>query len=102
MPPNRFHQATRTLLKLRSSGARNLVPSSAIDSRLRASGPAITLRTSATSLTDRAIGPDTASGDHDPPSFGTRPGEGRSPTTLQKAAGLRSEPPVSVPSAIGS
>ena len=33
---------------------------------------------------------------------GTRPGEGRSPTTLQKLAGLRSEPPISVPSASGS
>ena len=32
---------------------------------------------------------------------GTRPGEGRNPTTPQKAAGLRSDPPVSLPSAIG-
>ncbi len=29
-------------------------------------------------------------------------GAGRSPTTLQKLAGLRSEPPMSLPSAIGS
>ena len=34
--------------------------------------------------------------------MGTRPGEGRSPTTLQKLAGLRSEPPMSEPSASGS
>src|SRR5258708_36815660 len=33
---------------------------------------------------------------------GTRPGEVRNPTTEQKLAGLRSEPPVSLPSAIGS
>ena len=31
-----------------------------------------------------------------------RPGDGRNPTTLQNAAGLRSEPPVSLPSAIGN
>ena len=33
---------------------------------------------------------------------GTRPVEPRRPTTLQKLAGLRSEPPVSLPSAIGT
>src|SRR5262245_13429057 len=33
---------------------------------------------------------------------GTRPGDVRKPTTEQKLAGLRSEPPVSLPSAIGS
>src|SRR5687768_17410242 len=32
---------------------------------------------------------------------GTRPGDGLSPTTLQKLAGLRSEPPMSLPSAMG-
>src|SRR6185503_8369303 len=31
-----------------------------------------------------------------------RPGAGRIPTTLQKAAGFRSDPPVSLPSAIGT
>src|SRR5271165_2091788 len=30
---------------------------------------------------------------------GTRPGDGRSPTTLQKLAGLRRDPPRSLPSA---
>ena len=34
--------------------------------------------------------------------LGTRPIEGRKPTTLQKAAGLRSEPPVSEPLATGT
>ena len=48
------------------------------------------------------MGPDTESGDQDPDSLGTRPGDGRKPTTLQNAAGLRSEPPVSLPSAIGT
>ena len=33
---------------------------------------------------------------------GTRPGVGRRPTTLQNAAGLRSEPPMSLPSATGT
>ena len=50
----------------------------------------------------RAIGPSTESGDHDADSLGTRPGDGRMPTTLQNAAGLRSDPPVSLPSAIGT
>ncbi len=70
MPPSPRHQATRTPLKLRSSGARNAPPSSSIDSGLRGSGPAIALRNSATSATVRAIGPDTDSGDHDVDSRG--------------------------------
>ena len=73
-----------------------------MDSGLRGSWPARTLRNSATSATVLAMGPDTDSGDHELPSPGTRPGDGRRPTTLQKAGGLRSEPPVSLPSAIGT
>src|SRR6187431_1559900 len=73
-----------------------------MDSGLRASGPAIALRNSARSETVRAIGPCTVSGDHEPDSGDTRPGDGRRPTTLQNAGGLRSEPPVSLPSAIGT
>ncbi len=34
--------------------------------------------------------------------FGTRPMDGRNPTTLQNAAGLRSDPPTSVPLAMGA
>src|SRR4029453_366076 len=102
IPPRPRHHATRTPLNDRPSGARNRAPSSLIDSGLAPSGPAIALRNSATSATERAIGPDTDSGDHDPFSAGTRPGEGRMPTTLKEAAGLRSEPPVSLPSAIGT
>ncbi len=58
---------------------------------------------SAASCTVRAIGPTTESGNHaeKPGQFGTRPVEGRMPTTLQKLAGLRSDPPRSEPSAIG-
>jgi len=58
----------------------------------------------AASATVRAIGPATlrvlygAAVGH----IGTRPGEGRRPTTLQKLAGLRSDPPISVPSARGT
>ena len=49
----------------------------------------------------RAIGPDTPSWSVTSPSGqpGTRPGLGRSPTTLQKLAGFRSDPPMSLPSA---
>ncbi|MCX5738174.1 MAG: hypothetical protein NTZ61_06705 [Proteobacteria bacterium] len=52
----------------------------------------------------RAIGPDTErfSNGSDDGAFGTTPGEGRKPTTLLKFAGLRSEPPMSPPSASGS
>ena len=52
----------------------------------------------------RAIGPCTLSDDHAASRghAGTRPGAVRRPTTLQKAAGLRSEPPVSLPSAMGT
>ena len=56
------------------------------------------------SSTLRAIGPSTDMSAH---GFnvgyeGTRPGVGRKPSTLQKLAGLRSEPPRSLPSASGN
>ena len=70
---------------------------------MRGSGPARTENSSAASSTLRAIGPAVERSDHGLPGHsGTRPGEGRKPTTLQNAAGLRSEPPVSLPSAIGA
>src|SRR5438552_16456954 len=47
------------------------------------------------------MGPAVDSGDQEPLSLGTRPGVVRRPPTLQNAAGLRSEPPVSLPSATG-
>ena len=59
---------------------------------------------SATSETERAIGPDVLSVDQANAAVGegTRPGDTRNPTTLQYAAGFRSDPPISLPSAIGS
>ncbi len=91
----------RVRLKSRSGRCRKIAPSSANVSGSRGSGPASTLKYSATSSTVRAIGPLTASvfqisceGTRE-----TRPTEGRKPTTLQKLAGLRSEPPRSLPSA---
>ena len=64
----------------------------------------MTLSSSATSCTVRASGPSTESGNQPTRCghVGTRPGAGRKPTTLQKLAGLRSEPPRSLPSAMGS
>ncbi len=91
-------------MKSRSSGAENRLPDSWIAIGDRASGPAIPLSINATSATLRAIGPSTLNVDHavGVGHVGTRPGDGRSPTTPQKLAGLRSEPPMSEPSAIGS
>src|SRR3989454_1898307 len=102
-PRSRLH-ATRTPLKSRPSGRRNVSPGSLIAIGERGSGPAIALSNSAASATVRAIGPCTLSEDHAASRghAGTRPAAVRSPTTLQKAAGLRSEPPVSLPSAIGT
>ena len=67
----------------------------------RSSGPDNTDIMSARSFTLRAMGPATlmvyqpnCSGH-----VGTRPTDGRMPTKLQKLAGLRSDPPKSVPSA---
>ena len=71
-------------------------------SGLCASAPAMALRKSATSATVRAMGPAVDSGDQLCASLTTRPGVGRKPTTLHHAAGLRSDPPVSLPSAIGT
>ena len=58
----------------------------------------------ATSATVRPRGPSTLSGDQGSSDgqVGTRPGDGRKPTTLQNEAGLRSEPPMSLPSASGT
>ena len=70
----------------------------------RASGPEMVLNMSAVSCTVLAMGPSTAKGNHPTSSghVGTLPGEGLNPTTLQKLAGLRREPPMSLPSAMGS
>src|SRR4051812_39110795 len=64
-------------------------------------GPAITDSISAASRTDVASGPSTDSDFQPlkPGSLGTRPNVGLWPTTPQKAAGIRIEPPPSVPTA---
>ena len=70
----------------------------------RESGPAIVLNTKARSVTERPRHPEVLNVDHANPAFGfgTRPIEGRKPATLQNAAGLRSEPPVSEPLTTGA
>src|SRR5580698_6618140 len=53
---------------------------------------------SAASRTVRVIGPATATAENDPSGHsGTRPNVGLSPTTPDHAAGMRTEPPASVP-----
>src|SRR5437899_6154495 len=103
-PPRVIHQATRTPSTSRPSRPANRGPASPSAIGDRTSGPAIALSNSATSATLRAIGPSTLSGDHGRRAgqVGTRPGDGRNPTTEQKLAGFRSDPPMSLPSASGS
>lgn len=66
-----------------------------------ANGPAITDSIKARSARLRAIGPATASVSQGRSvgQIGTKPGVGRSPKTPQNAAGVRIEPPRSLPSA---
>ena len=66
-----------------------------------ADGPHTTESPSAASRTDRAIGPSTESVFQPlkPGSFGTSPKVGLWPTTPQKDAGIRIDPPPSVPRA---
>lgn len=101
-PPRSRLQPIRTPLKSRLRGLRKRLPDSAMSER--ESRPALTLSMSAASSTVRAMGPSTESVNHAARSgqVGTRPGEGRTPTTLQKEAGLRKMPPMLLPSAIGS
>src|SRR5580693_3124951 len=103
-PPRSLNQATRTPLKLRSRGPAKCSPGSAMESGARGSGPAMVLSPNAKSATERPRHPEVLSVDHANADFGdgTRPMEGRKPTTLQNAAGLRSEPPVSEPVATGT
>src|SRR5204862_6794548 len=103
-PPKFLNQATRTPLKLRSSGRANRSPGSLMESGARKSGPAMVLNAKARSAAERPRHPEVLNVDHPNAAFGfgTRPIEGRKPTTLQNAAGLRSEPPVSEPLATGT
>jgi hypothetical protein len=87
-----------------ASGGANTIPGSPRAVGVLGSGPASTDSSRARSPTLRAIGPLTEvvshrlSVGHD----GTRPRLGRRPTTPQNDAGLRSEPPMSEPSASGT
>src|SRR6202171_4215449 len=103
-PPRSLNQATRTPLKLRLSGRAKRSPGSLMESGARESGPTIVLSTKARSATERPRHPEVVSVHHakDALGLGTRPMEGRKPTTLQNAAGLRSDPPVSEPLATGT
>src|ERR1700674_1736932 len=97
--------ATRTPLNVRLRGCKNVLPGCSIEMGERRSKPACTLSNKAQSATLRAMGPETLSVNQANGAdalLGTRPGEGRIPTTLQKFAGLRSEPPVSLPLARGT
>src|SRR5262249_29388878 len=102
-PPRSLNHATRTPLKLRSSGAAKRSPDSLMERGARESGPAIVLNARARSAVERPKHPEVLRVDHANDDFGlgTRPIEVRNPTTLQKAAGLRSDPPVSEPLATG-
>src|ERR1051326_7742128 len=103
-PPRSLNQATRTPLKFRSRGRANRSPGSLIDSGARGSGPAIVLSAKARSATERPRHPEVLNVNHANADFGfgTRPIEGRNPATVQNAAGLRNEPPVSEPLATGA
>src|ERR1700722_7562682 len=103
-PPRSLNHATRVPLKLRSSDRPKRSPGSLMESGARESGPAIVLSTKARSATERPRHPEVLKVDHANAALGlgTRPIEGRKPTTLQNAAGLRSEPPVSEPLATGT
>ena len=67
-------------------------------------GPAVIARNSAASSTVRASGPkcEIESKTVGRTSIGMRPRLGFRPTTPQNAAGMRTEPPMSVPSASGT
>src|SRR5579863_8486325 len=103
-PFRSLNHATRVPLKLRSRGRAKVSPGSAIESGARGSGPAIALSARARSAMERPRQPEVESVDHpkELAGSGTRPIDGRKPATLQKAAGLRSEPPLSVPVATGT
>src|ERR1700680_666410 len=94
-PPRSLNHATRTPLKLRSRGRAKCSPGSAMESGARGSGPAIVLSTKARSATERPKHPEVLSVDQANAAFGfgTRPIDGRKPTTVQKAGGVGEEPP---------
>ena len=103
-PPRSTDRATRSPARDPDTGGPKEEPGSPRASGARASGPASTERSSARSPTLRAIGPpvDIVTACRLEGHWGTRPREGRNPTTPQNDAGLRNEPPRSDPSARGT
>src|SRR4051812_36853561 len=103
-PPRSTDSATRSPDSEPDRGGANEEPESPSASGAWGSGPASTDSSNARSPTLRAIGPPTEVVSHwlDCGHSGTRPSDGRSPTTPQNDAGLRSEPPMSEPSASGT
>src|SRR3989441_4027620 len=97
-------QATLSPLIRPSHASRYEPASRGSECRSRSSPPAMTSSTSAASRTVRVMGPtwDTrAKPLGNPRPSGTRPYDGLKPYTPQNAAGMRIEPPPSVPSASG-
>ena len=98
MPPSRSLAAIRRPATPSAIPARQSRPSCRQGEPVAASGRASTVSISAASSTVRVIGPRWATvpnGDNG--QAGTRPKVGFSPTMPQKAAGMRIEPPPSVP-----
>ena len=103
-PPRSSDTATLSRAGSTEAGAAKDEASSRSPNGSRLSRPTWASSSSRVSATVRPIGPSTVSGDQPSGlrSFGTRPGEGRNPTTPQNAAGMRSDPPVSEPVASGT
>ncbi len=103
-PPSDGLHATRRPRRSASSGPEISSGAVRCESGARASGPAIAPSSRATSAAVRPIGPSTENGSQGASAGheGTTPGVGRRPTTPFQAAGLRSDPPRSLPSASGT
>src|SRR3954447_21791354 len=103
-PPRSTESATRTPAKSPANSGENVEPGASRDIGARVEGPAITDNSSARSSTLRAMGPPTEVRSQAlmVGQVGPRPTLGRNPTTLLNDAGLRSDPPMSLPSARGT
>src|SRR5688500_645638 len=86
-----------------SAACSNAAPGSSSEIGTLSSGPAVTESIRAMSRTVRAIGPTTRKDSEVQFDgyIGTRPGDGRQPTTPQTLAGIRRDPPRSPPFANG-
>ncbi len=102
--PQSSVKATRRRDGSAARGCRNMPPSIGRESGSIGSNAAWAESSRQVSSTVRPIGPSVGIMFQPWPrrSVGTRPGEGRNPTTPQNAAGMRREPPPSEPVQIGS